>query len=317
MKGPARGARRKESLYASSLRDVLGPALARTQAGRRVYELLAIDAWNRKVALEFQVATRAERVQDGVVFVVVDDAAWASQLTFFKRRLIRKLNTIVGETIVRDIRFQIGSVPREEYPSATVGNKPPWLDMPLDDDVVEEAKRQALEVPDPELRQAYLDLKLADSRRARWLRQQGWTPCRQCGVLKPPLEDVCPTCRREHEAGGPGAAPRVLGGRVGSQIREMAGILIECPSLTFAEAQETFAELTPTAFEEARRQAIEELQSLVHANMARGLEPGTSEHEILKRAVTAYIMMKTGTSPEAMNKDQLAGIVGKELASIL
>lgn len=318
MEGPSRGPRRKESSHAASLREVLGPALARSKTGRKVYELFALEAWNRKVAPGLQVATRAHHVQEGVVFVAVEDAAWASQLTFFKRQLIRKLNAAVGETIVRDIRFQIGSVPREERPSAAASKEaPPWLGVVLENEVVEEAKRQAMAIRDPELRKAYLDLKLADARRSKWRRQQGWTPCRQCGVLKPPLEDVCPACRRERAFEEPVPAGRVLGGRVGFQIREMVRMLMERPSLNFGEAQEVLPDLSPAAFEEAKRLAIEELQSLVHANISRGLEPGTPEHGVLKRAVAAYIMLKTGTPPEAMDKEQLAGIVGKDLASIL
>lgn len=318
MKGLARGTRRKESSLAPNLREILGPALSWSHAGRNVYELLALDAWNRKVAPGLKVATWAQHVQDGVVFVVVEDAAWASQLTFLKRQLIRRLNSAVGETIVRDIRFQIGSVPKEGHLSPSAGKEPPpWLGLSLEDEVVEEARRQAAAIRDPELRQAYLDLRLADARRSQWLRQQGWTPCGRCGVLKPPPEDMCPACRREQAVEEPGTSGHVMGGRVGFQVREIARILMEHPSLTIGEAQEVFPDLSAAAFEEARRQAIEELQSLVHASMSRGLDPGTPQHRVLKMAVTAYITMKTGTPPEALNTDQLIGIVGKDLASIL
>lgn len=51
---------------------------------------------------------RPEAFKDGLLIVKVAESAWAQQLQFQKKDLIRKVNKALGSELVKDIRFKIG-----------------------------------------------------------------------------------------------------------------------------------------------------------------------------------------------------------------
>jgi hypothetical protein len=83
-----------------------------------------IDAWNRAAGPQIGAKAQPDRLREGVLYVRVATSVWMHELQFMKQDIISKLNGILGETKVSQIRFFIGEV---EAPRArqAVPNVPP------------------------------------------------------------------------------------------------------------------------------------------------------------------------------------------------
>lgn len=66
--------------------------------------------WEDVVGSTIAQNTRPEAIKGKLLLVNVSSAPWMQQLQFLKPELIDKLNRTLGKEVVRDIRFQIGSV---------------------------------------------------------------------------------------------------------------------------------------------------------------------------------------------------------------
>lgn len=71
----------------------------------RYDENLAIAFWDSTVGELIAQHTEPKKVENGLLFVKVDEATWRNELTFHKFRIIKELNTKVGKTAIKDIKF--------------------------------------------------------------------------------------------------------------------------------------------------------------------------------------------------------------------
>jgi hypothetical protein len=72
-------------------------------------EGLAISKWEKIVDKPICNHTIPEFVKNGVLFVRVSDPIWMQELQFYKDIILKKIEKEIGEGIVYDIRFRIGS----------------------------------------------------------------------------------------------------------------------------------------------------------------------------------------------------------------
>jgi len=68
--------------------------------------------WEGIVGAEIAAHTRPRSLRDGVLVVVVDQPAWASQLRFLTADLLRRLELAVGPGQVREIQLRVVSEAR-------------------------------------------------------------------------------------------------------------------------------------------------------------------------------------------------------------
>lgn len=74
--------------------------------GRRIKEMRALELWAATVGKQIAGSTEAERISGGKLVVRVKRAPWRNELIFLKREIIVKLNSALGEQIVKDIIFR-------------------------------------------------------------------------------------------------------------------------------------------------------------------------------------------------------------------
>ena len=72
--------------------------------------LNAVLLWDEVVDRKIQKHTRAVKLQRKALYVVVESSTWASELNFFKKELLEKINSKAGYEAVRDIRFKVGEI---------------------------------------------------------------------------------------------------------------------------------------------------------------------------------------------------------------
>lgn len=98
-------------------------------------------------------------LRGGVLSVVVDEAAWLTELGFLRAEMMERLNRTLGRDVVRDIRLRQGKLFRRRAARAAA---PPPKPLP----VLAPAQAEAVEswtsdITDPELRASV-------ARAARW-----------------------------------------------------------------------------------------------------------------------------------------------------
>jgi predicted nucleic acid-binding Zn ribbon protein len=72
---------------------------------RKLQEYEAVERWGDIVGQQIARVTSATGITKGVLFVRVRASTWRNELTMRKEEIIRKLNHVLGEEIVKDIRF--------------------------------------------------------------------------------------------------------------------------------------------------------------------------------------------------------------------
>jgi predicted nucleic acid-binding Zn ribbon protein len=79
--------------------------LQSTGISEKIEENYAMAYWDKIVGKEISEQTEPYRISDGVLFVKVADPAWRNELQFFKTEIINKLNKILKNSAVKDIKF--------------------------------------------------------------------------------------------------------------------------------------------------------------------------------------------------------------------
>lgn len=180
------------------LGDALGDMLRDHELQEPLKPHTARIIWPEIVGPEIAAATFAEAVRGGVLFVRVRSAAWANELTFYKKDILDRLNARVGAKVISDIHFKTSgrafNAPRKPSPApepddATIDQTEPA--GPL----VDLARRGGL--ADPEADSRFRSILNRVAKTQTWKRQMGWIACSRCGALFPPQNSssgLCPFC---------------------------------------------------------------------------------------------------------------------------
>lgn len=95
-----------KSRGAKSLGDALQGLVKDLGIGGKLREYDAVLRWEEAVGPHIAKVAAAAQVQRGVLVVRVSNATWRYELTLRKAELIGKINAVLGEDVVKDIRFQ-------------------------------------------------------------------------------------------------------------------------------------------------------------------------------------------------------------------
>ncbi len=110
--------------------EILARALQKRHVPFRQEDRRLIETWGRAVGPQIASQSRPEHLRGEVLLVKVANSVWMQQLHFLKEEIIGKVNTCLGTTSVKDIRFVIGQLPT----APDQGPEPPFLsllDLPL------------------------------------------------------------------------------------------------------------------------------------------------------------------------------------------
>ena len=131
--------------------DLLGAYLRGTPAEKRIGEGRIWQMWDKAVGKKIATHAQPSAFRDGVLTLTVDNAPWMQQLTFLKPELISRLNTALGEEMVREIFMKAGRV----KPLATSAAPSAKKHRQLSTAELDWISEQAASVTDPELRAVF------------------------------------------------------------------------------------------------------------------------------------------------------------------
>jgi len=175
------------------LGDMLGPVVDSLGIGHGLKTQRALSLWPDVAGSTIANKSRATRVSDGILFVSVESAAWAHQLTLFRARFLEKLAECLGPGIIKDIHFS----PARYVPAGKVEPQADEEALPLTREDLHLAEKTAGSLPQSPLRSAFTRalLKAIQSRKKR--EREGCPRCAACGVHHPDVvEGHCPYCRQ-------------------------------------------------------------------------------------------------------------------------
>lgn len=181
----------KDALESLMLRS----GLAKGAAGHR-----AVDIWEEVAGPAVAKKTAAVRVAGDVLYVDVDSPVWASQLTFMKADLLERINSRIGEEVLRDIRFRSRSIKRQTAaPEIAEGNV---LQRAIqgtrpekgDEQAAEEIVQAGSETGDSSLNSVMARLVSTHLRLRRARAAAGWSTCPACNRMYERKEGRCPAC---------------------------------------------------------------------------------------------------------------------------
>jgi predicted nucleic acid-binding Zn ribbon protein len=65
-----------------------------------------VTSWPDIVGEQIAKVTQAQRMENGILFVSVSTAPWRTELSMKRMEIMRKINSLFGKSVVKEIRFR-------------------------------------------------------------------------------------------------------------------------------------------------------------------------------------------------------------------
>ena len=90
--------------------DVMSRLLARKGYAQLQQGLQWEEAWTEAAGAALSKNSRVGKTNRGILEIIARNSAVLQELTFQKRRLLKKLQAAAGENNLRDLRFRVGEI---------------------------------------------------------------------------------------------------------------------------------------------------------------------------------------------------------------
>ena len=198
----------------NSLCNILPAMMKNLGLGQRYKAEIILLNWRQIVGEEIAAHTKPGKISRRVLTLSANNAVWAHHLSTLKEEIIAKINAFAGENAVSDLKFQAGYFRNDQnYEENGDGDEQPtinWRETGLDSRETRTVEELAAPLGDDLLRSKVKRLFIKNMALKKARRRHDWQPCRQCGVLRPPGEELCRTCAAGARAAAREAVRRLL-----------------------------------------------------------------------------------------------------------
>ena len=226
----------------------------------------------------------ADRIQPALIdqkilFVHIDSAAWRSELQFQKPSILQKINDAAECTLLDDIRINNRlslpkPPPKSDEPEQLTPEEIVSRDLPnitLTDEEIADVERNSPTIQNEKLRAVMLDTSLARARLEKCRLKHGWHNCARCKLLVPPNDVLCDACQRKE---------------VELFRRTIGEIIKDVPWSTYAEIHAEMENRMPHMIGWCRPETVSSVRSSLVQNLARTID--TRDQTQVKRLVMIY-----------------------------
>ena len=270
----------------------------------RYLRQLVIERWSEAVGPELAAHCRAFAWQGDVLLVEVDEPAWAQQCALLAGQLLERIHAVVGDRVVRRLRFVIRGRPlplRRERQAVQKSQGPAASNAPQPPDLAGFWREQVERIPDRELARAM----------AAWLGRQlerrghaGAACCPGCGAPRS-AGDRCVNCRVEWRPGG---------------IRQsLYALLREEPWLSLEQVQARLGPIDARMYGDVKEKLTTEwksrMQELEHRYGRSDRLPAGARSEWIDAAIR-YLCLQAGVQPAELRPSEVVGWLGKRAAAL-
>lgn len=92
------------------LRSILEQALKGLELDTPIKTHSIWNAWSKIVGEPIALQTQPHAIRNRILFIEVSHSTWMQQLQFLKPTLLEKINGFLGEPLIDDIRFKVGTI---------------------------------------------------------------------------------------------------------------------------------------------------------------------------------------------------------------
>lgn len=182
----------------NTLRDIVPAMMKNLGLAQRYKAEIILLNWRQIVGEDIAAHTRPGKINRRVLTLAANNAVWAHHLSTLKEEIIAKINAFAGEKAVSDLKFQAGYF-RDDQNNEENGEDDdsptiPWRESGLDRRETLTVEDIAAPLSDELLRVKFKRLLSKNMALKKARRRHDWQPCRLCGVLRPPGEELCRTC---------------------------------------------------------------------------------------------------------------------------
>lgn len=72
---------------------------------KKLDQVRAVELWDEIVGEKIARISKAERVNDGILYVKVKSMTWRTELLFQKRNILERIEERIGRKVINEIRF--------------------------------------------------------------------------------------------------------------------------------------------------------------------------------------------------------------------
>ena len=158
--------------------------------GKEFIEQEPMLLWPRVAGQQMSRLTQPLRVRQGILYIEAMNHVVAQQLNLMKNAYLNKLNGLLSEGRLIDLRFRVGGSSRPLAPDPSGGEQLSLLEQEKLEQLLDEAK-------DPQLRKAFESVMLALAKRDRERAARGYARCHVCGIHHDGEGQICYYCQQE------------------------------------------------------------------------------------------------------------------------
>lgn len=245
--------------------------------------------WNLVVDERLGRNTRPAKFKNRTLEVVVTSSSWANQLSLLKKEIVEKLNSIIGKDIVKEVKFRVGKLKKEEVMEVT--ERGGGEESTSDRSVTEIIESISVKVKS----------KTAEKRK------QGQIECLSCNDLHPLREgDFCKSCQLKKKS------------RAQNKLKQY---LRKTPWAAFADVKHEIPKVTYEKYSKAKREEIAYLKDQINNILFEipKKEGGRRDKFIDKLKELSYglVMLRSGKRPEELDEKTLKKYVGSRVRKVI
>jgi predicted nucleic acid-binding Zn ribbon protein len=92
--------------YPKELNSILETSIRSLGLSHGIAQGKVLNEWNTIVGEHIANVTKPERFDKDTLIISVTSSAWRNELLFYKENILKKIATLVGDGIVKDLRFR-------------------------------------------------------------------------------------------------------------------------------------------------------------------------------------------------------------------
>lgn len=261
----------------------------------------ALVLWDSAVGPRIAKNTRAKYVSGGILFVVAKSSVWANQLTFLRTSLIKKLNSLLGEDYIKDIRFQTGFINIEKDLIEEEEDEDYEVNLSMQD--YKEAGKLLSPIVDDDIRSSFMDFYLSYKKMINKRIGKGWKTCPYCFCIHDEEESTCSICSL--------SLKRV-------DLSTLKALLYTLPWLKYEEVSKILPGYSEIHFRATVEKLKEELKDKIDFNINKYLID--RDDDIKERSVelvTKYLALVEGKEIEELDESLLFQEFGPSIMALL
>ncbi|MCK8816610.1 DUF721 domain-containing protein [Natroniella sulfidigena] len=284
---------------AKLIKEILENTLNNLGIEKKIKEKQVLILWHQINNKEINLHTEAKYINRGVLFITVDNPTWAHQLLFMKEDLITKLNQKLDSNLVKDIRFNVGSISKTKN-KTKVKKETGYQEVKLSLQEEEDIERITNQISDSKLKDNFYKLMKTFKEKNKWKKSNSWKVCPECSVLISPDNEKCPICELKNNEG---------------LNLEVESLLSSSPWLSYKDIMELYPNLSKQEFESIKNNLIQKLKLKIDRLMIKALEKEIESQEV-KVIIQNYVMLKTELKPTNLTKKLIEEVIGSNYMKI-